>query len=214
MISMVFWNVYGLQPVTSMVMDPEAISSVPEKMRERRSASVRGRLQDALPQGSGAWKVLWRFLIAMLRHRATSSFERGASCFRHDLRMMEEETSRSLFLCNGGSCLHVAFDSDSVLLLWKSRHVMSRCSRSCSSICTASESIDRNHFRFQAAYSNGHAHHTFKHEHDCTGSSGCVQLSLSELVWKKRTKVVAKSCRQVLGSVCRMSFFLGYESVI
>ena len=75
------------------------------------------------------------------------------------------------------------------------------------SICTASESIDRNHFRFQAAYSNGHAHHTFKHEHDCTGSSGCVQLSLSELVWKKRTKVVAKSCRQVLGSVCRMSSF-------
>ena len=130
MISMVFWNVYGLQPVTSMVMDPEVISSVPEKMRERRSASVRGRLQDALPQGSGAWKVLWRFLIAMLRHRATSSFERGASCFRHDLRMMEEETSRSLFLCNGGSCLHVAFDSDSVLLLWKSRHVMSRCSQS------------------------------------------------------------------------------------
>lgn len=130
MISMVFWNVYGLQPVTSMVMAPEVISSVPEKMRERRSASVRGRLQDALPQGSGAWKVLWRFLIAMLRHRATSSFERGASCFRHDLRMMEEETSRSLFLCNGGSCLHVAFDPDSVPLLWKSRHVMSRCSQS------------------------------------------------------------------------------------
>ena len=130
MISMVFWNVYGLQPVASMVMAPEAISSVPEKMRERRSASVRGRLQDALPQGSGAWKVLWRFLTAMLRHRATSSFERGASCFRHDLRMMEEETSRSLFLCNGGSCLHVAFDSDSVLLLGKSRHVMSRCSQS------------------------------------------------------------------------------------
>ena len=110
MISMVFWNVYGLQPVTSMVMDPEAISSVPEKMRERRSASVRGRIQDALPQGSGAWKVLWRFLIAMLRHRATSSFER--------------------VLCNGGSCLHVAFDPDSVPLLWKSRHVMSRCSQS------------------------------------------------------------------------------------
>ena len=189
MISMVFWNVYGLQPVTSMVMAPEVISSVPEKMRERRSASVRGRLQDALPQGSGAWKVLWRFLIAMLRHRATSSFERGASCFRHDLRMMEEETSRSLFLCNGGSCLHVAF-----LLLWKSRHVMSRCSRSCSSICTASESIDRNHFRFQAAYSNGHAHHTFKHEHDCTGSSGCVQLSLSELVWMEKNR----GCNKVL----------------
>ena len=55
---MVFLNVYVLQPVASMVMDPEAISSVPEKMRERRSASVRGRLQDALPQGSGAGKVL------------------------------------------------------------------------------------------------------------------------------------------------------------
>lgn len=130
MISIVFWNVYGLQSVKSMVMDPEAFLSVPEKMRERRSASVRGRVQDALPQGSGAWKVLWRFLIAMLRHRATSSFERGASCFRHDFKMMEEETSRSLFLYIEDTCLHVVFDSDSVLLFFKSRHVMSRCSQS------------------------------------------------------------------------------------